>query len=80
VGHTRGGAAIKSKTRQLVIFCKFKNAARLSDHDVELMRLMHEEFPRGHPQHIGYRRLGKIFQCSRKTAENICHYRKRIGM
>jgi len=43
------------------------------------MRIMHEEFPRGHPQHLGHRRLAKIFDVSRTTASNVCHYRKRIG-
>lgn len=41
------------------------------------MRAMHEEFPQGHPQHLGYRRLAKIWDVSRATVQAICTYRKR---
>lgn len=50
----------------------------LSDHDVELMRVMHEEHPRGHAEHIGYRKLAAIFGCSPSMARHICLYRKRV--
>ena len=50
-----------------------------SDHDVELMRTMYEEFPRGHAKHLGNRKLAKIFGVSRTTASNWCHYRKRAS-
>lgn len=53
--------------------------AVLTDHEVELMREMHEEYPRGHPGHVGHRKLAKIFGVSRTTASNICHYRKRAS-
>lgn len=53
--------------------------AVLTDHEVELMREMHEEHPRGHPEHVGHRKLAKIFGVSRTTASNICHYRKRAS-
>ena len=88
VGHDIGGAP-KSSTRNFLQAARFNERGRrigetapgatLSNHEVELMRVMHEEFPRGHPQHIGHRRLAAIFHVSRTTASNICHYRKRIG-
>lgn len=53
--------------------------AKLTDHEVELMREMHEEHPRGHPEHVGHRKLAKMFGVSRTTASNICHYRKRAS-
>ena len=53
--------------------------AAMSDRDVELMRVMHEEFPPGHPQHVGYRKLAKIFECSRTTVSNYCRYIKRAS-
>lgn len=52
--------------------------AKLSDHDVELMRVMYEEFPPGHPQHVGFTRLAKVFECSRVLVRGICHYRRRV--
>lgn len=42
------------------------------------MRVMHEEYPKGHPQHLGHRKLARIFGCSRAAASNYCHYRKRV--
>ena len=48
--------------------------AALTEHDVELMRTIHEEFPPGHPQHVGYRRLQKMFECSRSTVRRACLY------
>lgn len=43
------------------------------------MRVMHEEFPRGHLQHVGYRKLVKIFGCSYTYTANICRYRRRVA-
>ena len=43
------------------------------------MRVMHEEFPRGHPEHIGYRKLCKIFSTSYTYTANICRYRRRVA-
>ncbi len=51
----------------------------LTDHEVELMREMHEEYPVGHPKHLGYRRLAKIFKVAKITVRRICNYQKRIG-
>ena len=35
--------------------------AVISDADVDLMRELHEEYPRGHPKHMGYRKLKEKF-------------------
>ena len=51
--------------------------AKLSDRDVELMLVMHEEFPIGHPKHMGYRKLSKVFGCSRELCRWICRYKVR---
>lgn len=50
---------------------------RLTDHEIELMRTMYEEFPAGHPKHIGQRKLAAIFCCSRAYAQNVVLYRRR---
>ena len=47
-----------------------REKARLSDHEVELMRRLHE-------QGIGYRNLAKIFDVHRATVQFICTYRRR---
>ena len=52
---------------------------RLTDHEVELMRTMHEEFPAGHPKHVGYRKLAAIFNTPRPTVQTYCNYRRRAG-
>lgn len=48
--------------------------ATLTDHEVELMRRLHEEFEVGHPQHVGYRRLATMFDCTKTAARKICNY------
>jgi hypothetical protein len=50
---------------------------RLSDTEVERMRDLFEAYPEGHPQHLGYRALGKMFNCSKRTARDICNYSRR---
>jgi len=45
-------------------------AAKLTDHEVELLLEMHEE-------NIGYRKLAKIFEISPSQVRNICKGRKR---
>ena len=57
-----------------------KQAVVLSDHEVELMRTLYEEYPRGHTKHLGYRRLAEKFGVSRSTAEKICRYIKRARL
>lgn len=51
--------------------------ASLTDSEVELLRQMHEEFPAGHAQHLGYRALSKIFEIPRGTVRGMCKYRCR---
>ncbi|WP_199105721.1 hypothetical protein [Aquitalea palustris] len=45
--------------------------AKLTDHEVELMRLLHER------DGIGYRRLATMFDVSRDYVVRICKYRTR---
>ena len=45
-------------------------SAKLTDHEVQLMIEMHEE-------HVGYRRLAKMFEISRSQVRNICKGIKR---
>lgn len=56
--------------------CK-KNNNRLTDHEVDLVRQMHEEFPPQSPGHLGYRRLAAMWGVSRYTIRNLCLYRRR---
>lgn len=51
--------------------------AMLSDHEIELMRQLHEEYPVGHPKHLGYRRLAKVFDVAKTTVRHICNYEAR---
>jgi hypothetical protein len=44
---------------------------RLTDWEVELIRILHEE------DSLGYRRLAAIFEVSKRTIRDICHYRRR---
>ncbi len=48
--------------------------AQLSDHEVELMRELYEEYPVGHPNHVGYRKLSAMFDCTKTLARKICNY------
>lgn len=50
---------------------------RLTDHEVELARALHEEHPRSHPQHLGWRRLAKKFGVSRSTMKQYLTYARR---
>ena len=40
---------------------------------------MHEEFPPGHFEHVGYRKLSAIFNAPRYTVRDICKYRRRTA-
>lgn len=51
--------------------------ARLTDHEVELMRRMHEEYPVGHPLHVGCRVLAAKFGVTKTLARKICAYKVR---
>lgn len=48
--------------------------AVLTDADVDRMRLIHEEFDVGDPQHTGYRKLARMFDCSVSLVKRICRY------
>jgi DNA invertase Pin-like site-specific DNA recombinase len=45
--------------------------ARLTDYEVELLRTMHEH------EGVGYRRLAKMFELSKRTVVRICKYQIR---
>jgi len=53
--------------------------AKLSDHEVDLIRELHEEYPPGHPAHLGYRKLAVRFGVSRNAISNYCRYLKRVS-
>lgn len=54
--------------------------AKLTDSDVELLRRMHEEFPEGHAQHWGYRRLAVKFGVTKTLVRKICNYQVRTRL
>lgn len=45
--------------------------ARLSDHEVDLMRTLHEEY------HMGYTELAEKFECSVSGTAKLCRYERR---
>lgn len=45
--------------------------ARYTDHEIDVMREMHEHHG------FGYRRLARIFECSRSYVRKVCSYRRR---
>lgn len=71
----------RKKGRQLATRKKLQvtrpSRIELSDGEVELLRQMHEEHPLGHPDHIGIRRLAKIFDIPKNTAAKLCNYERR---
>ena len=52
--------------------------ATLTDSEVARMRALHAEFPVGHPDHLGYRRLAKIFEVPRATVQRLVTGRHRL--
>jgi plasmid maintenance system antidote protein VapI len=42
------------------------------------MRALHAEHPVGHPEHLGYRRLAKIFEVPRATVQRLVTGRHRL--
>lgn len=48
--------------------------SKLTEHEVELMRALHEEFEVGDARHFGYRRLAAKFGCTKTLARKICNY------
>jgi len=51
--------------------------AVLSDHEIELMRQLHEEYAVGDSRHLGYRRLAKLFGVAKTTVRHFCNYERR---
>mgnify|MGYP006954410394 CR=1 FL=1 len=51
--------------------------ASASDHDVEMCRRLWEEHPIGHPSHLGYKALAKIFEVPVRTIRDWVSYRHR---
>lgn len=45
--------------------------ARLTDHEIEVIRTMHAELG------YGYRRLARIFECSRSYVRYVCKFERR---
>jgi hypothetical protein len=48
--------------------------AKLSLHDAELIRCLHEEFPRGTEGHMGYAKLAAKFDVSKTIVARVCRY------
>jgi len=46
--------------------------ASLSDHDIEMMRVLHEDHG------IGYKALAKKFEAPRETVRDVCLYKRRL--
>lgn len=51
--------------------------AQFTDHEIELMRRMYEEHPVGHRLHVGFRKLARIWGCSKTHVVEICTYLQR---
>jgi len=85
VARVRSGAAPEPSLAQLLVTAQSLHTgyrfgsdhpqAKLTEHAVELMRTLHEEYPPSHPRHLGYRRLARIFGVSKSTVRRICAYR-----
>ena len=52
--------------------------AVLTDGEVARMRALHAEFPVGDPNHLGYRRLAKIFEIPRATVQRLVTNKHRV--
>lgn len=52
--------------------------AVLTDSEVALMRRMWAEFPIGHVDHVGYRKLARMFEVPRATVQRLCQMRHRL--
>lgn len=79
---TRKKQQVKRHPTDLALFCKRESNGRfvevLSDNEIDLARQLYEEYPLGHPKHIGIRKLAKKFEVSRQAMNNYVHYRKRV--
>lgn len=54
--------------------------AKISDASAERLRRLHEEFPADHADHLGYKKLAKMFSLAVSTVQHICTYRSRAKM
>lgn len=52
--------------------------AKLTDSEVERMRRLHAEYAVGHPDHLGYRRLAKMFEVPKTTVQRLITGRDRL--
>lgn len=48
--------------------------ARFTDHEIDLMRQMYEEYPVGHKKHVGFRKLAAVWECSKAQIVRVCTY------
>lgn len=67
---TRSAVAARSKRGNLV--GQHHPRARLTDHDVDLIRALHEG-----EDGLGYRVIARKFEVSVRTVRDICHYQRR---
>ena len=51
--------------------------AVLTDREVELLRKLFEEYPRGHPYHWSYGQLAKKFAITKTSVHKIVTYQRR---
>lgn len=51
--------------------------ATCTDRDVELARQLYDEFPIGHPQHLGYKAIARILGVPKATIRDWVTYRYR---
>lgn len=68
VGYSEGGRRVGQS----------HHAARLTDAEIELMRQLYEEYPRGHPKHWSMGQLAVKFRCHKQTVAKIVTYQRRI--
>lgn len=54
--------------------------AVLTDAEVERLRALHAEFPVGHPDHLGYRKLARMFETPRATVQRLITGRDRADV
>jgi hypothetical protein len=74
---TRKKLQVKRQHGKLAKKCKLARPAALTDHEVELVRKLHEAHPRGHPEHMGYAVLALKFEVSKTTIRQYCRYQRR---
>ena len=53
--------------------------AKITNSDAELIRQLHEEFPRGDKRHMGYAKLSAKFGISKRSVQRVCLYLSYTG-